>query len=646
MIGVCLQPSWEVSAQDKALFSIDDREVTLDEFKYIYEKNNRDKADYTEKSVKEYLDLYVNFKLKVHKAKELGYDKTDTYQSELAGYRSQLADSYVIDKEVLSKMAQEIYERQQKDIELQHLFLGIAAKSSREDLDKVRANAKKIRSQIGKELTWERAVAMHSQDRASAQYNGDIGFINAPLPEGFVALEEAAYTLPVGGISDPVQTKNGFHIIKVVSSRPARGEMEAKHLLIRKEKNDIPLANAYPRVKKIYDQINNGERTFEQATIISSEDTDTKGNEGYLGFFTIGQYDRAFEDAAFGLDKDGMVSEPVETSVGWHIIKRISKRSFDELSIIQERLKNAPLQGERFERKRSDVVAEIQAAANYKEDRKLLDKYINTLTEDYFTYKWQLSGTPEGVLVSYGDDKYGTADFADFLKKSAKSRMRDKGQLDIKTSVTALFEEFSKEKAISYSEDRLEDQYPEFRNLMREYREGILLFDIAKDHVWDKAASDTMAIEKYFENHRDDYKWEERYQLTKYTVKSVTPLEITKILNKARTISDPEALLQEVNKDKEVLLYKEEVLEASHQSLEGMTLREGFVTSPSFNNKLRVTTFTKVEEIIPARPKTLKEAKGYVISDYQDQLKKEWTSKLRNNYKVKINQKRLKSLYQ
>jgi len=634
-----------LTAQDKTLFTIDKEEVTVSEFQYIYEKNNRDKADYSEQSLKEYLELYINFKLKVHKAKEEGYDQTETYQRELAGYRQQLADSYVIDKEVIAKMADEIHRRQQQDVELQHIFINAPVKSSVESIDQARASINDIKTKLDGGLQWDRAVVQFSQDRASAKYNGDIGFINAPLPEGFVALENQAYLLKVGQISTPVQTKNGFHIIKVVSKRPARGTMEAKHLLIRKEKNGIPLANAKPRIKKIYEEIKSGQKTFSQATIVSSEDTDTKGNEGYLGSFGIGQYDRSFEDAAFAITEDGEISEPIETSVGWHIIQRVSKRPLDALDIIHERIKNSPRQGERFERIRQAVVSDIKKEAKYKEDTKLLDTYIAGLTDEYFTYRWKSDGAKNGMLLSYGSDQHDLADFASYLKKNSKARMRDRNQRSIKASVYDLFKSYSTTKAIAYAEDRLEDRYPEFRNLMREYREGILLFDIAKDRIWDKAASDTSAIKEYFAGHSDDYVWKERYKLTQFTIRSITPTQVTQILNTARTMGSTKGLKEIYNKDKELILHREETLEAGHKSLEGMTLRNGFVSSPKFNNKLKLTTFTKVEEVIPARPKTLNEAKGYVISDYQDQLDKEWIQQLRGEYKVKINQKRLKGLY-
>ncbi len=631
------------SQNDEVLFYIEEDPVMVSEFQYIYEKNNRDNADYSKESLDEYLDLYINFKLKVHKARLLGYSDSEAYQEELAGYRSQLADSYIINREVISRMVDEIYMRHQIDVELKHILISCPAKTSKqkekEALDKINI----VKIQIDKGMSFEQAVVQFSQDRSSAALGGDIGFINAPLPEGFTYLEDIAYSLQPGQISDPIRTDLGYHIIQVISKRPARGTMEAQHLLIRKERNGIRLADALPKVKRIYNSIIDGSTTFEDATVMHSEDKDTKGTFGNLGFFTIGQYERSFEDAAFGISEDGGISSPVETSIGWHIIRRVSKRGPDNKKAIEERLKNQPNQGARFERIKDDVVAQIQKEANFNENRALLKEFGIGLADDFFNYNWQISEYDKDVLLSFGEDSYDLNDFVQFAKKESKIRMRAKGQKTIEETVAEIYESFVDAKAISFAEDRLEDRYPEFKNLMREYREGILLFDITKDYVWDKAANDTFAIRVYYNDHREDYQWEDRAVITHYSIRSVTPSVVAPILN-AATNAGPKSIVESFNKENELVLYRQETLERSHNTLKGMTLAKGTLTSPEFNQGLKVSTFKKIEEIIPARPKTLKEAKGYIISDYQDQLDKEWIETLKKEYKVKIQKKTLKKL--
>ncbi len=632
-------------AQKDALFHIEKEPVTISEFKYIYEKNNRDKADYSKPSVDEYLDLYINFKLKVHKARELGYHQSEIYKRELMGYRSQLADSYIIDKEVISRMVDEVYARQQEDVELKHILISVARKTAAEQEEQAYKQILKVKKAIDDGMDFGRAVLQYSQDRNSAAEGGDIGYINAPLPDGYIEIEDAAYNLKTGDISEPIRTDLGFHIVKVINKRPARGTMEAQHLLIRKKSaSGIRLAGALPKAKKIYESIVSGERSFDEATIISSEDKDTKGNKGNLGFFTIGQYERSFEDAAFALAKDGDISEPVETSLGWHIIKRVSKRQMDTRDVIKERLKSAPKQGDRFERIRGDVVNEIKKEASFKEDKKLLEEFTNALSDDYFNYNWQIPEIADKTLITFGSDQHKISDFIGFVKKNSKERMRSKGQESIGQSVQGIYNSYVTTKAIAYAEDRLEERYPEFENLMREYKEGILLFDIAKDMIWDKASKDTTAIAKFFESNGDNYKWKNRAQLTRYSVRTTDPAQVAPMVTYAKD-NPSKKVLALFNKGKEIMLINEETLEEGHKNLEDVEIKTGYITKPVYNDKLKVTTFVKVEKVIPSRNKTLKEAKGYVISDYQDQLDKNWVKELKKEYKVKVQNKQLKRLY-
>ncbi len=645
LIIILLLSGVTVIAQDNALFYIEKDPISISEFKYIYEKNNRDKADYSKKSIDEYLELYINFKLKVHKARELGYHQSESYQKELMGYRSQLADSYVIDKEVISRMVDEIYNRQQQDVELKHILISVGRKTSKEQEQQAYKQILKIKKELDNGMDFNRAVLQYSQDRNSATDGGNIGYVHAPLPDGFIELEDVAYTLNPGQISQPIRSDLGYHILKVESKRIARGTMEARHLLIRKKSSSgIPLAGVYPKIKKIYDNIVKGERTFEQSTVISSEDKDTKGNNGDLGFFTIGQYEQSFEDAAFGLTKDGDISEPVETSIGWHIIKRVSKRSLDSKDVIKERLKGAPNQGDRFERLRDQVVHEIKKEASFKEDKKLLNNFTNALSDDYFNYNWKVPEMADDVLLSFGSDEYRISNFIAFVKKNSKERMRAKGQISVGQSVEEIYKSYITTKAISFAEDRLEDRYPEFKNLMREYKEGILLFDIAKDMIWDKASRDTAAISKFFNSNDQNYKWKKRARITKYSIKTIEPSKVSSIVTYAKK-NNAEDVLALFNKGREILIHNEETLEQGHKTLKNIAIEEGFVSKPVFNENLKVTTFIKVEEHIPARNKTLKEAKGYVISDYQDQLDKDWIEELKKEYRVKIQNKQLKRLY-
>ena len=628
---------------DAPLFYIENTPVHISEFKYIYEKNNRDNADYSKESLEEYLDLYINFKLKVQKARELGYHDSESYKEELAGYRSQLADSYVIDREVLEKQADQIYERSQWDVELQHILISLERKSNPTNVARARDKAWEAFTAIKDGLSFEDAVKEFSEDKNSVSEGGRIGFINAPLPDGYVALEHEAYRLNVGEISEPVRSDLGFHILKIGSKRPARGQMEAQHILIRNSRNGIRLADAKPRASRIYNQINSGDISFEEAVRKYSEDRETKTKGGNLGVFGIGQYEQSFEEGAFALSKDGEISPPVATSIGWHIVKRVRKITPQSNELILERIKALPKQGERFELARNQVVDKLKVEGNYSEDRSLLEKFTEGLDDIFFSYSWQPSAQGEGVLFTFDTDSYRLADFAAYAKSNTRVRMRAKGTQNIEQTVEELFSMYVNEKAIAYAEKSLEDRYPEFSNLMREYREGILLFDITKEIIWDKAARDTAGVANYYNQHSDKYIWKDRAQVTSYTLRSINPELVADVINSARNYN-PSQLANKFNHDNELVVYKEELLESDNKSLIGISLNQGTITAPDFKKNLKVTTFKKIENLIPAGPKTLQEARGYVISDYQDYLDQEWIAQLKKEYKIKIQKKALKGL--
>lgn len=305
---------------DPVLFKVEGVPVHVSEFTYIYSKTNGKSADFSRKSLEEYLDLYTKFKLKVYKAREMRLDTITSLKEELAGYRRQLADSYLIDKSVTEQLVKEAYDRVQQDVDISHIFLSIKENASPQDTlaayEKLMAAKKRIESgtpfsTVAKEV---------SEDKSAEKNGGHIGFITALFPNGMYALESAAYKLPIGKVSNPVRTNSGYHLLTVHARRPARGEIEAAHILIRKTSDKPELAKM--RIDSIYQLIQAGE-AFEGIARERSEDRQSAANGGYVGFFGINRYEKPFEDAAFSLQKDGDYSKPFETSVGWHIVKRV-----------------------------------------------------------------------------------------------------------------------------------------------------------------------------------------------------------------------------------------------------------------------------------------------------------------------------------
>ena len=309
----------DAQKNDKVLFSIGDEKVYVSEFNYIYEKNNAKDADYSKESLEEYLDLYKKFKLKVHKAKDVGLDTVKTLREELAGYRKQLANSYLKDKEINARLIDEVVERMKEDVEVSHIFVSAEDRATQQVKSGALMKVNEIKKKLDGGSPFDLMAKSLSEDRSSANKKGYLGYYTAPLPNGFYEFENAMYETKKGQISQPVKSKMGYHVIKVLDRRPARGQVEISHILLRKKGVNRTLPKTKILADSVYLLLKEG-RNFENMAGKFSDDSKTKAKGGYLGFIGINQFDKIFEDAAFALENDNDYSKPIETDIGFHII--------------------------------------------------------------------------------------------------------------------------------------------------------------------------------------------------------------------------------------------------------------------------------------------------------------------------------------
>jgi len=362
------------SQNDEVLFSVEGNPVTVSEFDYIYNKNNGKEADYSEKSLQEYLDLYVKFKLKVQRARTLKLDTIVSLQKELEGYRKQLANSYLVDNDVSDRLIKEIFDRKQQDVDVSHIMIPVDKKANNTAVDKAKRRILEIQKLLKRGDSFEETAKKMSEDKQSASNGGKIGFVTAMLPKGFYALENAAYNTAEGEISDIVRTDFGFHIVKVNGKRKALGEMEVAHILVRKQLKGKDVPGAEGKIDSLYQLLANG-GNFDQICKEHSQDTKTKDRAGYLGFFGIKRYERSFEEGAFALANDGDFSKPIETKVGYHIIKRLSKKDLKDFNKAQKQLKRVVSNSDRFGIAREALIKDIKKEGGLKENKTAFNNF-------------------------------------------------------------------------------------------------------------------------------------------------------------------------------------------------------------------------------------------------------------------------------
>lgn len=624
------------------LLRVGDQDVTVGEFRYIYEKNNGDSADYSKESLQEYLDLYTRFKLKVAEAKSMGLDTLSALNKELDGYRKQLADSYIMDKEVLSALTHELYVRKQEDVKLKHIQFNISKRASQAEKDRKRALAQEVLDKLKAGEDFATLARKYSNDKSSAKGGGDFGWLTAKLPNGFYDFESALYNLKPGVLSDLIETPLGFHIIMTSERRPARGKIKVAHILKRKDKKDPQAAK--DAIDKIYQRLSSNQAKFEDL-VKQSDDDKTRMRGGELPVFGIKIYNADFEDAAFGLKKDGDISAPIETKAGYHIIKRLEKPALEPYDEYAAKMQAAIKKDERYQKHREQVIEQIKQKANYKYDEVALKNYIATLDQTLYTYKWKPQAVKDATLFSFnGNEKYMVSDFAQYLKANTRFRLRYDESHPVDEVVRKFYDDFVKEKTLEYEERALLNRHPEYRSLMREYEEGILLFEISKQEVWDKASQDTVGLNQYYEQHKSEYQWKDRADIAFIEAK-VGSQTMANAIYKDAPKKSIEELKEKYNKNGiETIKVTVKKLEKDSKGTEDLKWKNGYVSSQDFNAKAQKLTFRKVVGTYAAKGKTLEEARGYVIADYQEQLEKQWVEQLRKKYKVDVKKKTLKKL--
>ena len=631
--------------KDPVLFTVNGTPVTVSEFRYIYEKSNNNKADYSRKSLQESLDLYTKFKLKVAKARELRMDTISSLRNELDGYKKQLADSYLIDKEITEKLARQYYERAQSDVRASHIFVAVPEGALPTDTLKAWQKVQEISNQLKAGKKFDDLQATYNEDTYTRARNGDLGFMTAMLPNGFYQVENLIYNLRKGETGGPVRSKLGWHFVKVTDTRPARGEMEIAQILI-KVPNGADQGRYLKTADSIYQELRKG-MDFSALAKSVSQDKMTSLRGGYMGFVAINQYDKNFEDEVFSLRKDGDFSKPFQTELGYHIVKRISLKTPGSFDKEKKAYMTRIMQNERFNVAKMALIEKIKSENNYTVDAKTYREYMDSVNNPaFFSMNWRSPNIPNKSIAKLGQTSFTTAQLSQYLTENARRRMRMNNAMSPQIAFEQLYQEFVGERVLDTEEESLDEKYPDYKALTREYEEGFLFFEVTNKEVWNKGSSDSVGLIKYYNQHKNKYNWDERANLVTYTITENSPAEFIKAVEFIKALSPQEAANKLNKNGKDVMTYTTEVIEKPIDGVmkDGMSWKTGSMSNPDRSSDLKSGTVKKIVSILPPAPKDLKDARGFVIADYQDYLEKEWVETLKKEYKIVIHEDVLNSM--
>ncbi len=628
--------------KNSVLFTVNGEPVTVGEFEYVYTKNNiNNQADYSEKSLRDYLALYENFRLKVKEAEALKLDTITSLMSELDGYRKQLAKSFLTDKEVTDKLIQEAFERSLKEVNVSHVLVKCDENANPQDSAAAYKKALNIRQRLLKGEDFGKLARELSDDPSAKDNNGEIGWFS--VFQTVYPFESAAFTMKEKELSMPVRTQFGYHIVKLNSTRQAQGEIRTAHLLLKfpQDATDEQRKKTKTRIDSIFAAITSGSISFDDAVATFSEDRTTRSKKGELPWFGTGRMVPEFEDAAFAIAKDGDLSKPIQTAYGWHIIKRLEKKDQPEFNDVKNDLKRKVERDSRSQVAKGVLLNRIKKDNGFTDFLPAKTDFFSKVDSTISNGKWysESLANSKTPLFKIGNKTLTQGDFATYIAKNGKRRT-DKGKEQL---LNEYYETFVNQTLMEYEEDQLEFKKPEFKSLMKEYRDGILLFELTDKMVWSKAVKDTVGLQSFHEQNKSKYMWSNRLNVCIYntTDKKLADAAYKLALKK----KDANFIKNKLNK---------EGAAAKISTIEGKYEKGQYGVVDEIEWKVGVTPvqqlddssyrFIDVKSLVSPEPKSLKEAKGYVVSDYQEHLEKTWLADLRKKYPIVINEAVLKSL--
>lgn len=650
LVGLLLAITFNVSSQNSdILLQIGDEKIPAEEFWAIYQKNSQVNPQSEKTSLDEYLDLFINFKLKVKEARDAKMDTAAAFQKELNGYRKQLAKPYLVIEEVNDETVKEVYDRMHTNVRASHILLRLPENASPADTLAVFQKAMKIRNSIlRKEISFADAAVQYSEDPSARNMDmgngrpprignkGDLGYFG--VFDMVYPFEDAVFHLRKGEISNPVRTRFGYHLIFLTDKIPAIGEVKAAHIFI---KHSVPSAvdSAKLRIDELYNEIKNG-KAFEEIALRYSDDKGSSDKGGELPLFGANRMVPEII-AAISKMKIGEISEPVKTNFGWHIIKFIDQKPIGDFDKVKADIKEKLKRDTRSRKGEQAKIAQIKAEENFKEYPENLSGLISTIDSNFYSPAYHIESATVYTkpIFSLRDSVYTQYDFLKYLYPRKGSKMPG----NFTELIKQIYKEYVDQLCLNFEERHLEEKYFDFRMVMNEYRDGILLFDLMDKKVWSKASSDTLGLKQFFASHQKNYRWGKRAQISVFHLNNKSYADsVQQLLALGKT---DQQIMTELQKDSIVPVRLENLNIEKGDNSEYNTLKwKKAAVYPILDENGEPKSIVVFRNFLKPTYKKINETRGLLIADYQDQLEKEWIIELKKRYEVKVDKAVLNQL--
>ncbi len=647
-------PQTPVQQNEPVLITIGNEKVTKAEFIAVYMKNNTSKDSKIKKEdLQEYLELFINFRLKVREAENLKLDTASSFITELAGYRKQLTQPFLIDKEVNDFLLEEAYERSKWDVRASHILIRIDQDASPKDTLIAWNKITNIRKRITAGEDFGKVAAETSEDPSARNQvvagrppmkgnKGDLGYFS--VFDMVYPFETGAYTTPIGQISLPVRTSFGYHLIKVTDKKSSLGKIQVAHLLLNKhaEGNSADSLKNIAKVKEIQEKLKQGV-SFEDLVKEYSDDKGSAAKGGMLPWFGPNRMVPEFVEVIYGLKKND-VSAPTLTMYGWHFIKLIDYKGVPTYDDSKNELKMKISRDIRSNKSKDVFIARLKKEYKFTEDVKAFEEFYALADTSLTNGNWKAlkAANLKKPMVKFADKSFTQTDFAEYLEKHQGDSKSD----DAKSIIRSRYIKWIEDVVIEYEDSQLSTKHKEFRDLMKEYRDGILLFELTDQMVWSKAVKDSVGLKDYYEDIKLNYQNPRRVEASifKFKDEKIARKNFKTINKLIANGTNPADIVIQLNKKVQIVeLESGTYVKGDNSVVDGFEWKKGVSDVVYANGDYQIVYMDKVLEM---SPKPFNEIKGIVISEYQNYLEKEWIKSLRAKYPYKVDMDVFNSIIQ
>ena len=628
------------NAQNKknVLLTINSTPVYSSDFTKVFNKNLDLVVEESQKNVAGYLDLFIDYKLKITEAYAQELDKNKLYKKEFEKYKDQLAKKYIYDKRVVSKLVEEAYDRSLEEINAEHILVLSNLNDSPNDTLKAYNKIKEAHVKALKGENFTSLVIEYSEEPGAKKSKGKLGYFTAF--QMVYPFENTAYNTNVGEISQITRTSFGYHIIKINDRRKKKPKINVSHIMIFSN-NDKKAEDPEERINELYAMIMQGE-PFENIAKQFSEDKNTGVKGGQLKTFGPGDLKAPkFENAAYSIKNEGEIIAPIQSAFGWHIIRLNEKFSIPSFEEQKDDIEKKVKGGARALIVTQAINNKIIKKYGFKEGESYISYFNNYVNDSILSRKWTYSSIPlteNQILFTIGDHDVTYTDYAEYLRDNQKTikKYANKESLLIDTYVR-----FKNETLKNYFKERLEVENKEYATIINDYRNGLLVYDVMNKNIWQIAKTDSTGLKNYYEKTKNNYNWKKRLDVDIYSSSDeITTKQVQTLLMRGE---ESATIKKQINSDGKInIITVSDVFEIDQSELpEGLIPVKG-VSDIKLNDGFYVVV--NIKEVIEPTLKEFDEVRGTVISDFQTEIEKKWMQSLRDKYEVKINNKSLKKL--